>query len=135
MAKGQKSTKEKKGEPFEKLMTAIQMAFHPDDKVEHNIKIRKSSGVNRQIDVTVKDREIIVECRDKSRNVTLTEMDAFIRLCQTTDKEGIFVAKRGFAPNVIKNAKEANIKTFTLAEIDGELFKNSFYIATITMIV
>jgi hypothetical protein len=134
MAK-KKSTKEKKGEPFEKLMTAIQMAFHPDDKVEHNIKVRQSSGVNRQVDVSVAGRKIIVECKDKSRKVTLTEMDAFINLCRTTGSEGIFVSRKGFAPNVIKNAEEANIKTFTLAEIAGELFKNSFYIPPITMIV
>lgn len=130
-----KSKKEKVGEPFEKLFTAIQMAFHPEDKVEHNIKKRQTSGVNRQIDVAIGNRHIIVECKDKSsRKVTLTEMDAFIRLCQTTNSEGIFVARKGFAPNVLKNAEEANIKTFTLAEIEGDLFKNSFYIPPITII-
>lgn len=135
MAKKKKSTKEKNGEPFEKLMTAIQMAFHPDDKVEHNIKVRQSSGVNRQVDVSVAGRKIIVECKDKSRKVMLTEMDAFIYLCQSTDSEGIFVSRKGFAPNVIKNAQEAGIKTYTLTEIEGERFRDSFYIPPITMIV
>jgi hypothetical protein len=129
-----KSAKETKGEPFEKLMAAIQMAFHPDDKVEHNIKKRQSSGVNRQIDVSVSGRNIIVECRDKSRKVTLSEMDSFIRLCETTKSEGIFVSRKGFAPNVIKNANEANIKTFTLSEINNEKFRDNFYIPPIDII-
>lgn len=129
-----KFAREKKGEPFEKLMTAIQMAFHPDDNVQHNIKKRQSSGVNRQIDVSVCGRQIIVECKDRSRNVTLSEMDSFIRLCETTKSEGVFVSRKGFAPNVIKNANEAKIQTFTLAEISGERFKNNFYIPPIDII-
>jgi hypothetical protein len=129
-----KIRKEKKGEPFEKLTAVIEMAFNPGQNVKHNIRKRTNYGRNRQIDVSIEGRNIIVECKDKGKKVTPAEMDSFIQLCRSTNSEGIFVSKKGFTDSVLDNAKFNNIKTYTLSAITSDEFKSNFRVPEVEVL-
>ncbi len=121
-----KSDKEAVGAGYEKLVAVIEAALNPNNVVTHNIKLRENCGVDRQIDVHIEGKNVIVECRERRSRVNLNQIGAFADLCRETNSSGIFVAQKGFSKNAIKKAKHANIQTFILSKVSVETLKSAF---------
>ena len=94
-----------------------------DVAVEHNVKLTDTDGVKRQIDVTVRYRQglvdhlVLVECKFWKRNVPREKVDAF---ANTVDKlkasRGIMFSAVGFQTGAIEAVKSLPISLFKVRE-------------------
>jgi hypothetical protein len=116
----------REGRDLETLVAALEKAASSDASLKVQspyIAIDRITGSKREHDVgifvTQNHREIIIalECRDRSRNVTVPEVEAFESKCRDTGvHKGGIVSSKGFAEDALTKAKHLNISCYTLAE-------------------
>jgi len=82
-----------------------------------------TTGKDREHDVVITINEhhhelrIAVECRDRSRPITVNQVEGFWAKCQHTGiNQGIIVSSRGFYESAIKKAEFLGIRCFNLEE-------------------
>ena len=116
----------RKGRDLETLVAALEKAASGDPSLKMQspyMTVDRTNGSQREHDVgiflTQNHREIVIalECRDRSRNVTMPEVEAFARKCSDTgvDKGGI-VSSKGFAADALTKAKHLSIACHTLEQ-------------------
>ena len=112
---------EKPGEPFEKLVAAIQKKMDPNSVVIHNEKIRDRNGFFRQFDVVVRGKvgghEVlcVIECRDRSRSAGIPSIEAFSKKAASVNADKcVFVSKKGFTKPAVAVARDYNIIPLSL---------------------
>jgi len=119
----------RKGRDLEKLIAVLEKSLSKDptrtvtspffvkdrvtnDKREHDVGIVFKDG----------HREILtaLECRDRSRKVTVNEVEAFATKCADTrvDRCGI-VSSNGFSANALSKAKHLKVECYTLEEVES----------------
>lgn len=91
-------------------------AFMPDRITgqlrEHDVLITMKGSHHKSL--------IAIECRDRSRKITVNDIEAFGAKCRDTGvDQGVVVSPKGFANTAIKKAAFLNIRCLQLSEIDS----------------
>jgi hypothetical protein len=116
------------GEALQRLVHAIESvtAGTENVKVVSPMRLRdKDSGRLREHDVVIVFKQghheglIALECRDRSRKVGVTEVEAFRTKCEATGVPmGIIVSSKGFASTAVTKAMRYNIGCLSLGEVE-----------------
>ncbi|GAM99780.1 hypothetical protein U91I_03435 [alpha proteobacterium U9-1i] len=113
------------GEQFQNFVAMLERTLNPIDGVEvhspYHLRDR-DTGELREHDVVIirtthHDRHLTaVECRDRSRKVTVNEVEGFANKCQHTGvHHGVIVAAKGFTKSARAKAAAQNISCVELA--------------------
>lgn len=91
-------------------------AFLPDkitgDPREHDVLVTLKSAHH--------ETSISIECRDRSRKVTVNDVEGFWKKCQDTGiNQGIIVSPKGFSKGALTKAAHLGLRTLRLSEIGG----------------
>jgi DNA-binding transcriptional regulator YdaS (Cro superfamily) len=110
---------------FEQIVERIHRQWSPTAEVRHNHKIRGHSGRMRQLDVTVSAQIgpyrifIVVECKDKSRPVSIEQVEAFAKKLEDVGaSQGVIVSKSGFDDGAKAIALQNNIRLLNYREAE-----------------
>lgn len=118
----------KTGKALETLIFELEKALSANEnvKIESPKKFRdKVTGQLREHDVVItikeKHHEIVVaiECRDRSRPVTVNQVEAFhTKLQHTGINQGILVSPKGFYSTARKKAEHLGIRCLDIEQVD-----------------
>lgn len=116
------------GMQFQSFVAMLERTLNGADGVEIRSPMRlrdRDTGRLREHDVVIvrtthHDQHLTaVECRDRSRNVTVNDVEAFANKCQRTGvHHGVIVAAHGFANTARVKARAQNISCVDLAEAE-----------------
>ncbi len=113
---------ERKWRKFEKLVAGIHLPGEAGTKVKFDDTITdKRTGRPRQIDVSVVSTQgfykhlVIIECKDKSRKVTVEWIEGFrSKIEDVGAQKGVMVSPLGFTEGAVQKAESYGIDLFTL---------------------
>jgi|EndMetStandDraft_2_1072991.scaffolds.fasta_scaffold18932_2 hypothetical protein len=78
---------------------------------EHDVVVEITSGHHKLL--------VALECRDRSRKVSVPEVEAFADKCRATGvDQGILVSTKGFAETALSKARSRSIRCLTFDEVD-----------------
>jgi Restriction endonuclease len=116
----------KTGKPLEELVASIERALAHNQNVQVQspaFLIDKVTGENREHDVLLTitgshhSAMIGIECRDRSRKVTVNDVEGFWSKCQDTGIDhGIMVSPKGFSKSALGKAKHRGVRCLQLTE-------------------
>jgi Restriction endonuclease len=116
----------KPGKALESLVSSIERVLAQNDKVSvesPKLLPDKVTGEMREHDVLITvsgshhTATIAIECRDRSRKVTVNDMEGFWSKCQDTGvDQGIVVSPRGFSKTALQKAQHRGIRCLQLSE-------------------
>lgn len=116
----------KAGRSLEKLIAHIERAWVNDKNVKVESPKRLIDKITKKLrehDVVISiNREhhtliIAIECRDRSRPVGVSQVEAFYKKCQDTGiNQGIIVSPRGFCKTALIKATSIGLRCFSLEE-------------------
>jgi Restriction endonuclease len=82
------------------------------ERREHDVLVTASSGHHVSL--------IAIECRDRSRKVTVNEVEGFYTKCEDTGiNQGVIVSSKGFTKTALVKAKHLGIRTLGLTEVES----------------
>lgn len=120
----------KAGKSLERLVEHLEQAITDNQNlmIESPKRLRdKVTGQLREHDVVLTFKEqhhelqIAFECRDRSRKVTVEQVEAFSRKCEDTGiSQGILVSPKGFYKTALKKAEAAGIRCLSIEEATAE---------------
>lgn len=124
------------GKNLEKLVRLIQESLKniPDTKITSNAKLINNSNRKREFDILIEtvinaiDIKIVIECKDYSTPVSAEKIEAFQGKCNRIPEisKKVFVSSNGYQLDAINAAKEFDIVTYTLSEIDKNTIADWF---------
>ena len=116
------------GEALERLVSVLEkaLAVNQNVTVESRKRLRdKITGRLREHDVVITIKQshhtltVAIECRDRSRKITVAEIEAFNQKCiDTWISRGIIVSTKGFCNTAITKAAHYGIQCFSLQEAE-----------------
>lgn len=120
------SARNKPGKSLEQLVSSIERALVHNDKVSVQSPAHlpdRITGELREHDVLISVSgshhmaAIAIECRDRSRKVTVNAVEGFWSKCQDTGiDQGIVVSPKGFTKTALTKAKRRGIRCLQLTE-------------------
>ena len=124
------------GKHLEKLVRLIQESLKniPDTKITSNAKLKNNANRKREFDILIEtvinaiDIKIVIECKDFSTPVSAEKIEAFQGKCDRIPEisKKVFVSSNGYQLDAINAAKEFDIVTYTLSEIDKNTIADWF---------
>ncbi len=122
----------KPGTKFEKLTSdvfSVLCKANVHEKVEHNVLLDGQDGP-RQIDVLISgkvgpfDAKTIVECKDYSKKLDITVVDALhSKLIDVQAQKAVLVSRKGFTNRAIHKANRLGISLCTIHSMENEKWK------------
>jgi hypothetical protein len=119
-------TRKKPGKSLEVLVSSIERALAHNDKVSVQSPAHlpdRITGEPREHDVLITvsgshhKSTIAIECRDRSRKITVNDIEGFWSKCQDTGiDQGIVVSPKGFTKTASKKAIHRGIRCLQLTE-------------------
>lgn len=116
----------KPGRSLERIVEVLEKALstNPDVAIQSPCRLRdKVTGQLREHDVVINSVHghhrvnIAIECRDRSRQVTVEQIEAFHQKCLDTGiNMGVIVSTKGFCETAREKAKHYDIRCLTFAE-------------------
>lgn len=121
--------KRKPGKSLEVVVAAIERALaggpnimvespaHLPDRVtggprEHDVVITVTGSHHKTI--------IAIECRDRSRKITVNDVEGFNAKCRDTKvDQGIIVSPKGFTKTALEKARHHNIRCLELSQVEA----------------
>lgn len=121
--------KQRPGRPLEVLVSSLERAlgrnanvqvqspaFMPDritgEPREHDVLITISGSHHKST--------IGIECRDRSRKVTVNDVESFWSKCQDTGvDQGVLVSPKGFTKSAMMKAANRNMRCLQLAQVES----------------
>jgi hypothetical protein len=120
---------ERAGLAFQDFIAKLERALHAAEGVLIHSPLRlrdKDTGRLREHDVVISRAThhgcllTSVECRDRSRKVTVADVEAFAKKCERTGvHHGVIVASNGFATTARAKATALNIGCVDAPEVEG----------------
>lgn len=121
--------KSRPGRSLERLVASIERVLGKADNVQVDspaFLLDRVTGEQREHDVLLTIRTshhtslIALECRDRSRKVTVNEVEGFHAKCADTGVgQGVIVSPRGFTRNAIAKARHLGLRTLQLSDAEG----------------
>jgi hypothetical protein len=112
---------------FEKLVAKIQADLAPKALVKHNEKMRGKSGIERQVDVTIRQDVgqfqvlIVIDAKDHKAPVDINELGSFIDLVSDVGAQmGAMVSPNGFTEGAKLRARATGIDLYRLVDAESE---------------
>lgn len=122
-------TRLKAGKSLEVLVSSIERALANNDKISVESPKHipdRITGDSREHDVVITVRgshhkaTIAIECRDRSRKITVNDVESFWSKCQDTGiDQGIIVSPKGFTKTAIQKATHKGIRCLQLSEVSS----------------
>ncbi|HEX5646599.1 MAG TPA: restriction endonuclease [Nitrospira sp.] len=119
-------SRKKPGKSLEELVASIEHALAYNEKVSVQspaFLADRIAGKNREHDVLITVSgshhvaRIAIECRDRSRKITVNDVEGFLIKCQDTGvDQGIVVSPKGFSKSALEKAKHRGIRCLQLTE-------------------
>jgi hypothetical protein len=119
----------KQGKALEKLVASLEKALADAKNVSVESPMRlpdRTTGRLREHDVVLKINQghhsvlIAIECRDRSRPITVNQVEGFWAKCQDTGiGQGIIVSATGFYNTARKKAEHLGIRCIGIEEVDS----------------
>jgi hypothetical protein len=119
----------KKGKALERLIAGLEkvLADNPNVQVESPKRLPdRTTGALREYDVVLTVTQghhvflIAIECRDRSRPITVNQVEGFNAKCQDTGiGQGIIVSTAGFYDTARKKANHLGIKCLDLEGVES----------------
>lgn len=116
----------KPGKALEELVASIERALAHNEKVgvqSPAFLVDKVTRENREHDVLITISgshhvsSIAIECRDRSRKITVNDVEGFWSKCQDTGVDhGIIVSPKGFSKTALEKAKHRGLRCLQLTE-------------------
>lgn len=111
---------------LELLVAKIQKQLAPHSEVSHNVKLPgRKSGVDRQIDVLVRDQigqyeiKIIIDCKDHKEPIDVNGVGAFNTLYEDVGaQKAVLVSAKGFTDGAKQLAKTLQIDLYSPVDTD-----------------
>jgi hypothetical protein len=120
---------ERPGLKFQGFIAKLERALHEAEGVRIHSPLRlrdKDTGRLREHDVVISRAThhghllTAIECRDRSRKVTVADVEAFAKKCERTGvHHGVIVASNGFASTARAKAAALNISCVDAPEVEG----------------
>jgi len=133
--KPHRTTPDKPGIAFEKVVAAIQTQIDPQATVTHNEFLIDRLGQRRQFDVVVRGAFAgqqmlgIIECKDLDRKAGTPEVDAFVTKAQDVNANfKVLVSRRGFTKPALAKCTHYGVQALSL--VDNDPANNKFFIGT-----
>lgn len=127
-----------KWKEFEEFVASIQKSLTPQAKVTHDELIKGKSGIERQVDVSVRYKLgqftflAIVDCKDWKKPVDISDIGSFADLVEDVGgNKGAIICNAGFTSGAKQRAKEKGIDLFRA--VDAENLDWPVYIAMPTL--
>lgn len=121
--------KMKPGKSLETLVASIERVLAKNDKVtveSPKFLPDRITGEPREHDVIITlggshhESIIAIECRDRSRKVTVNDVESFWSKCQDTGiNQGIIVSPKGFSRTALAKSQNRGIKCLRLSEVNS----------------
>jgi len=117
-----------KGRSFERLVEVIERTFANKDFVRIDSPLRlpdRVTGKLREHDVVLTFTQghhktlIAIECRDRSRPVGVSQVEAFWKKCQDTVDQGIIVSSKGFYKTAQEKASKLGIRCLDVQQVSS----------------
>lgn len=135
----------KKGKKLERLVRLVQEALKdiPDTKIYSNHKLVNESGNKREFDVVIQSCingfpiQIVIECKDYKRKVSVDKIEAFQANCQRVAgiSKKVFVSSKGFQKDAYDSAKYFDIELIIFKNIHKADIAKWFPFSQLTPIV
>lgn len=119
----------KNGKFLEEVVRLIHETLKANDQVviTKNRKVKDRHGDKREFDVFVEGSlndeaiNIAVECKDYSRKVSVSHIEAYITKCDRVPNihKKIFVSRKGYTSGAIKAAADRDVVLYTLQDLDS----------------
>ena len=123
------SRKPKPGRSLEKLVASLERALGGKDgvKVESPKHLPdRVTGELREHDVVITfptmhhEMTLAIECRDRSRKVTVNDVEAFVSKCQDTKiHKGVMVSPKGFWKPALTKAKNSGVTCLAVNQVES----------------
>jgi hypothetical protein len=120
---------DRKGKSLERLVASIEKAIAHEKNVQVQSPMRlidRTTGKLREHDVVLTLKEghhiitIAIECRDRSRPITVNQVEGFWAKCQDTGvDQGIIVSSMGFYNTARKKAKHRGMRCLGIEEVES----------------
>ncbi len=117
------------GKSLEQLIYSLERALGHDDNVSVESPKRvpdKITGKKREHDVLITIKQghhqvqVAIECRDRSRPITVNQIEGFWKKCQDTGiDKGVLVSTMGFYNTARKKADFLDIRCLDVEEVDS----------------
>jgi predicted helicase len=127
------------GKSLEQLVEVIEKAIAANQPltIESPCRMRdKVTGRLREHDVVLHAKQghhiihVAIECRDRSRMVTVGQVEAFHQKCLHTGiDKGVIVSSKGFCATAVKKAEHLGIRCLTLAAAQNLTWLATDYVA------
>ena len=124
-----RNRKPKPGRALEKLVASLERALSGQEgvKVESPKQLPdRVTGDPREHDVVITfptthhEMTLAIECRDRSRKITVNDVESFSSKCQDTKvHKGVIVSARGFSKSALAKAKNAGISCLSLLQVES----------------
>ena len=121
--------RKKTGKALEALVASIERALAHNEKVSVQSPAHlpdRITGEPREHDVLITvagshhKATIAIECRDRSRKITVNDIEGFWSKCQDTGiDQGIVVSPKGFSKSAEQKAKHRGIRCLQLTEAES----------------
>ena len=121
--------RKKTGKSLEVLVASIERALAHNEKVSVQSPAHlpdRITGDLREHDILITvegshhKATIAIECRDRSRKITLNDVEGFWSKCQDTGiGQGIVVSPKGFSKSALQKAKHRGIRCLQLTEAES----------------
>jgi hypothetical protein len=119
----------KNGKFLEEVVRVIHETLKANDQVliTKNKKVKDRHGDRREFDVFIEGSlndeaiNIAVECKDHSRKVSVSHIEAYITKCDRVPNihKKIFVSRKGYTSGAIKAAADRDVVLYTLQNLDS----------------
>jgi hypothetical protein len=117
-----------KWKKFEKVIAGIHILSDSEALVKFNDHIQgKKTGRRLQVDVSMSFKRgfypylVIIECKDLTRRVSITDVQAFnTKIDDLGAEKGVIVSANGFQKGAVRTAEVYGIELHTLKEEPGE---------------
>jgi len=112
---------------FEEFVASIQKEISPDAKVTHNDKIVGTSGVARQIDISIRATVgqfhllTVIDCKDWKTAVDIQDVEKFIGAVEDVKaNKGAIVANNGFTAAAKVKAEQKGIGLYSAVDAQNK---------------
>ena len=119
--------RDKTGRSLEKVVASIERALanNPNVSVESPRFLKdRLTGEDREHDVLLTIRSahhtlmVSIECRDRSRKITVNDIEGFWAKCQHTGvDQGVVVSPKGFTRTALRKSTQLGLRCLLLAEV------------------
>lgn len=132
--------KKNTGKEYEKIVAAIHRQFNDTAIIKENEKIIGKSGIERQIDVSIRsqvigyDILIIIQAKDYNKyKVDIEKVDSLIGTLQDVNaSKGILVSNSGFSDGAVKRAKQdGRIDLVSVVDVENNKIRTKVGIPTL----